>query len=248
MAMNMKQPTYSSILLVLLVSFSLPSMGKAENASQCDVGRPEQSGGLPSVKSQDCYLDGSTLIVKGVLGSRVLKTLKENPVEKVILNSPGGTMHTSVSIAEWIRSHNINTEIPQQGYCFSSCTLVFQSGIQRSAYESSSIGYHCIGVAGRMLSMIIQQECGRDLTPDEYVGKCKADLEDIIASSTKSTEEYFSIIESYGSNGIFELMMNQPEDPVWFETGNFCKHNVKFHAKDTMQFGVVNNLISEIEE
>ncbi|MCF1503308.1 hypothetical protein L0F51_05980 [Afifella sp. H1R] len=63
---------------------------------------------------------------------------------EVLLHSPGGSVADAMSMARQIREHEFNTRIATEGYCASSCPLVFASGVERHAGKKAWIGVHQI--------------------------------------------------------------------------------------------------------
>lgn len=63
-------------------------------------------------------------------------------VRTVVINSPGGSVADALAIARMIRDAGYDTEIGPNGYCASSCPLVFAGGRNRVAARDASLGVH----------------------------------------------------------------------------------------------------------
>ncbi len=63
-------------------------------------------------------------------------------VTEIVLHSPGGSVRDATEMAKTIREAKLNTRILPDGYCASSCPLVFAGGMKRVADATSWIGVH----------------------------------------------------------------------------------------------------------
>ena len=66
----------------------------------------------------------------------------KNKVKRVTLHSPGGSVPDALDMARLIRKKKLSTYIPDDGYCASSCPLVFSGGVKRVAGNKAWIGVH----------------------------------------------------------------------------------------------------------
>jgi hypothetical protein len=76
-------------------------------------------------------------------------------VKTVVLNSPGGSVQDALAMARLIRDRGLGTLVEADGYCASSCPLVFAGGIERTAEKGASVGVHqvlAVPVAGAPLA------------------------------------------------------------------------------------------------
>jgi hypothetical protein len=69
-------------------------------------------------------------------------------VETVVLSSPGGSVRDALEIGRLIREQGYATEVEPDGYCASSCPLIFAAGVDRRATSSSAIGVHQVFSTG----------------------------------------------------------------------------------------------------
>ena len=63
-------------------------------------------------------------------------------VTEIVLHSPGGSVPDATAMARLIRDKGLNTRILPDGYCASSCPLVFSGGLKRIAAATAWIGVH----------------------------------------------------------------------------------------------------------
>lgn len=89
-------------------------------------------------KSHILVIDGR--IDRGLRDS-ILALDPEN-IRVVVLRSEGGSVRDAIAIGNWIRENEIRTHVPAGSYCYSSCTVLFQSGVVRSAHASAHFAYH----------------------------------------------------------------------------------------------------------
>ncbi|MGE0611324.1 MAG: ATP-dependent Clp protease proteolytic subunit [Hyphomicrobiales bacterium] len=63
-------------------------------------------------------------------------------VKEIVLHSPGGSVPDAMDMARIIRKAKMTTAVPGNGYCASSCPLVFAGGEKRIAGDKAWIGVH----------------------------------------------------------------------------------------------------------
>jgi hypothetical protein len=63
-------------------------------------------------------------------------------VTEIVLHSPGGSVTDATAMARLIRDRGLATRVLPDGYCASSCPLVFAGGTARIAAVTSWIGVH----------------------------------------------------------------------------------------------------------
>lgn len=63
-------------------------------------------------------------------------------VKSIVLHSPGGSVRDALEMARAIRDAGIDTEVPDDAYCASSCPLVFAGGVKRLAGPMAWVGVH----------------------------------------------------------------------------------------------------------
>lgn len=223
-----------------LVVFSISLfMFTSSHAFECHKGLPDQLGGLPSEIPNNCYIEGETLYINGILQHEVTSYILNHPIKTLILNSYGGSTSAVNAVLEHVRKEKIKTSVPANGYCISACTMLYQAGVNREAYKSSTFLYHCVGL-GKFGHQIFVNSCGEDL--NDLTPTCKKDLQDFEDISTKSTKDYFQDYIKYGSKDLFELMMSLPDESHWFESGNFCRKQLKIWGDMAHKFNVVEIL------
>ena len=111
--------------------------------------RPPDHGMLREKMSFKLGPDGTAsavgLIESGTAGEfeRFLAASKDK-VRWLALHSPGGSVPDALAMSRLIRKHEITTAVPSNGYCASSCPLVFAGGSKREAGKGAWIGVHQI--------------------------------------------------------------------------------------------------------
>jgi len=66
----------------------------------------------------------------------------EGKVKSLAIHSPGGSVSDALAMARLIRKTRLDTEVPDNGYCASSCPLAYSGGVKRIAGKRSWIGVH----------------------------------------------------------------------------------------------------------
>lgn len=67
---------------------------------------------------------------------------REEDITEIVLHSPGGSVQDALTMAQLIRDSDMNTRIVANGYCASSCPLVFAGGVEREVHETAWVGVH----------------------------------------------------------------------------------------------------------
>ncbi len=65
---------------------------------------------------------------------------KQNQIQKVVLESPGGSVYEARGVARLLVAHRITTHI--ENTCASACTLVYLAGDKRTMSHSGRLGFH----------------------------------------------------------------------------------------------------------
>lgn len=63
-------------------------------------------------------------------------------IKTVYLHSPGGAVDDALAMSRLLRAEGIETQVPDNGYCASSCPIVFSGGARRRAGREAWIGVH----------------------------------------------------------------------------------------------------------
>ena len=63
-------------------------------------------------------------------------------IKTLYLHSPGGSVRDALQMSKLIRDSGINTVVPDDAYCASSCPIVFVGGKQRTAGTHAWLGVH----------------------------------------------------------------------------------------------------------
>lgn len=89
--------------------------------------------------------DNETILITGPIEestAKKFKSLLTDKIKLVAISSPGGEVVSSVAISAEIYKRHIDTLVPDGAECFSGCTIIFQAGARRFAYENSMFAYH----------------------------------------------------------------------------------------------------------
>jgi hypothetical protein len=68
-------------------------------------------------------------------------------IKTVHLHSPGGSVSDALAMSKMLREKGIDTVVPNNGYCASSCPIVFSGGKTRTAGGRAWVGVHQIYAA-----------------------------------------------------------------------------------------------------
>ncbi len=109
-------------------------------------------GGNGSVSAIGFIGEGKAIEFERFIAEREGK----EPVRKLYLHSPGGSVRDALEMARFIRKHKIETILTQYTYCASSCPLVFSGGIKRKIEKPAALGVHQI-FAGKSAKGTLQQ-------------------------------------------------------------------------------------------
>lgn len=84
------------------------------------------------------YIDGPIDIRTSTLFNKAL--VRYPNATTLVLSSPGGVVHSGLSLAYAVRAAGLNTHIPADAFCASACSYVFLAGIGRTA--DGGLGVH----------------------------------------------------------------------------------------------------------
>lgn len=73
---------------------------------------------------------------------------QNDEVREIFLHSPGGSVQDALAMSKLIRAKDIKTTVPKNGYCASSCPIVFSGGTARTVGKPAWVGVHQIFAAG----------------------------------------------------------------------------------------------------
>lgn len=88
---------------------------------------------------------GHILKVSGIITREMrdkILALEPDNIRVVSLNSIGGNVRDAIAIARWVRNNNIRAHVAANNECSSSCTVIFQGGVVRSAHPTARFLYH----------------------------------------------------------------------------------------------------------
>jgi hypothetical protein len=90
----------------------------------------------------DAFAEGTITPGSAEALTEFLAAERAKGVTEIVLHSPGGSVTDATAMAHIIRDAKLDTRILPDGYCASSCPLVFASGVKRFADATSWIGVH----------------------------------------------------------------------------------------------------------
>ena len=88
---------------------------------------------------------GRVLHLSGVITPALAQQVMQIPsgsYEIVVLNSIGGDVRAAIDIGRMFRRTGVRTHVGGQGHCYSACTILFQSGTERTAHAQAAFFYH----------------------------------------------------------------------------------------------------------
>lgn len=108
------------------------STARAKNAERAEgIGRVQRAGHILKVSG----------IITREMRDKIL-ALEPDNIRVVSLNSIGGSVRDAIAVARWVRNNNIRTHVAANNECSSSCTIIFQGGVVRSAHPTARFLYH----------------------------------------------------------------------------------------------------------
>ena len=121
-------------------------------------------------------------------------------VERIFLNSPGGSVKAGLELAAFVREWGIDTVVGETDICASMCAVVFAAGMHKAVFPTSKLGVHAIST--------FTDEDG-DGSLDENLG------ED--GSSLALTTVVARVMADYGVPGniITKMMTTLQPDTYW---------------------------------
>ncbi|ASM72824.1 MULTISPECIES: hypothetical protein [Roseobacteraceae] len=93
-------------------------------------------------------LDGATYRLEGTIAAKdaariiALITTAAPAPERLVLQSPGGSVADALELGRFIREKDIATEIRADEVCYSSCPYLLAAGTTRTISETASVGVH----------------------------------------------------------------------------------------------------------
>ena len=99
------------------------------------------------------------------------RALRENPVEKLVLSSPGGLVYEALQMAGILNDKKINTYIPKRASCASACTFLFFAGSKRQS--DGQLGVHQFGMRDKdkgRVGLLSKQDESVQFTVAEIIG------------------------------------------------------------------------------
>lgn len=111
-------------------------------------GQPLRTDPFPKRLMLTPVAEGDAVLLEGTIAGgdapRILKqieTLDPRP-DRVILNSPGGSVQDALQLGRALRLEGLNTEMRDGDICYSACPYLLAAGVGRTLPEGASVGVH----------------------------------------------------------------------------------------------------------
>ncbi|KIN64002.1 Periplasmic protein-like protein [Sulfitobacter noctilucicola] len=111
-------------------------------------GQPMPDTALPDRLVLTVVEAGQTVLLEGSIaggdGARIAKDIAALPQQpqRIILNSPGGSVSDALELGRFIRAEGIETRMREGDICYSACPYVLAAGTVRDIPEGGSVGVH----------------------------------------------------------------------------------------------------------
>jgi hypothetical protein len=228
--------------LILLLFWAVSSDAFVSSCATYDIENTHPEKVRVGIVSK-CMVKGDTLYLDGAIDPYIIDELSvypTTPIRKVSLNSDGGLVKDAFEIAEFIRANNIETFVRKDAVCKSACTLLFQAGVKRVAHQSSIFMYH----GARFIPQSSKQISKLERCAKEQTEECHDFNEQKYLALKETTDQLFQRYRDYDiADNFYELYLSLPEDPLWYEDGNFIKTmDWEMTALESMNYNIVQYL------
>ncbi|KIN60419.1 Periplasmic protein-like protein [Sulfitobacter noctilucae] len=111
-------------------------------------GQPMPNTPLPDRLVLTVIEAGGTVLLEGSIaagdGVRLAKDIAalSTPPERVILNSPGGSVRDALELGAFLRDSGFETAMRDGDICYSACPYVLAAGTARDIPDTASVGVH----------------------------------------------------------------------------------------------------------
>lgn len=111
-------------------------------------GRPMPDTPLPDRLTMTPVEAGTAALLEGAIeagdATRIAKqiTAMDPAPERVIVNSPGGSVRDALELGRVLRDAGLNTAMRDGDICYSACPYLLAAGITRDIPDSASVGVH----------------------------------------------------------------------------------------------------------
>lgn len=103
---------------------------------------------LPKRLTLTVVSGGAAVLIEGEIADgdapRIIKQveeLREAPT-RVILNSPGGSVHDALELGRALRLAGLETEMREGDICYSACPYLLAAGVKRTIPKQAFVGVH----------------------------------------------------------------------------------------------------------
>ena len=104
---------------------------------QSTAGTATPTGTAPSNTSRPLHEDAGTLWFTGTIGvgdvQRLEARIRQGGISTVALDSTGGSLSEAMAIGRLIRTHLLQTSVPDHSKCYSACVIAFVGGVERTS-------------------------------------------------------------------------------------------------------------------
>jgi len=110
--------------------------------------RPIPGAPLPERLVLTVVAGGSAILLEGGIregdAERIAQQIEELPQapDRVILNSPGGSVRDALDLGRTLRRAGLTTEMREGDICYSACPYLLAAGTMRTIPDKASVGVH----------------------------------------------------------------------------------------------------------
>lgn len=231
--------------LIFLPALTLPSvaigaLGEIDRSISICYNYAIEPVPSPSSQVPKCRVTGDTMYIDGsIFPDELLFEIKDlyPEVKKLQLNSHGGPIRNIEKLVEHIRYRGISTHVRKGAVCSSACTMVFMAGVRRTAAPGARFMFHGVNNGGREINI-------KDFCQQQGYDQCGKKLVELVDDQRDSTRKFFEAYIALGaSQNLWLNYQSFPEDPKWWEHGNFFKRqDWVMTAEEAMSYNIVQAL------
>lgn len=232
---------FTCLYLLLALILLFPSKNWAQDLTICHrfvIIDPVQEPAL----IPKCRVENSVFYLEGLITAEMVFEIKVlyPYITAIELNSYGGLVKDAYELAQLIRERGLVTRVRAGARCASACTLLFQAGVRREAHPEVKFLYHGARLGSEWLInwLDFRYQFGRE--------RALKFLAQEFSAVEAETAYFFNQLIDYGLDPEFiRWYRSQPEEPNWFERGNFTRTvDVILSAHQLQSWGVVTHFIN----
>ncbi len=109
---------------------------------------PDSREPLPERLILTVVSGGAAVLVEGKIedgdAMRIIKQIEQlpEPPSRMIINSPGGSVHDALELGRAVRLAGLDTELREGDICYSACPYLLAAGVTRKIPEQAFVGVH----------------------------------------------------------------------------------------------------------